>query len=176
MSQTAILNEDIPSAANRSAFLSPVEIFASVQLKADVGRVLHALAIPEYMEVWLQPPGADRIECYSDGRSFDRFRVDLISGGLRKESIQGACLLSKPNRITYSLERGGPPAARRSLVEIRLWSHAEGCTLKLAQSGLAAGGEREWHEKMWQQSLRKLRGLLEGTAVRLRGSVSGQST
>lgn len=163
MSQSAI---ESFAAVDNAVQLAPAEIFASIELRADVSRILHALAIPEYMEAWLHPPDAERIECHADGRSFDRFRLVSIAGGLRRESIRGACLLSKPNKITYVLERDGGAGPGRSLVEIRLWSHADGCTLRLAQSGLVTGEEREWHEKMWQQSFRKLRGLLEGTALR----------
>ena len=41
----------------------PLDIFAAIRIDAEVRRVLHALAEPEYMESWMQIPGSDRVEC-----------------------------------------------------------------------------------------------------------------
>ncbi|MGB6692134.1 MAG: SRPBCC domain-containing protein [Terracidiphilus sp.] len=139
-----------------------MDIFASVQLEAEMERVLHALAVPEYMEAWMQPPDAERIECHSDPRSFDRFRIDLLSERGRQRSICGSCFLTKPNRITYIWETG-PIAEARSLVEIRLWRYLTKCTIKLKHSGLRTWADRDWHAKMWDASLNKLRVLMQGT-------------
>jgi uncharacterized protein YndB with AHSA1/START domain len=141
------------------------EIFASAQIKAEIPRMLHALAVPEYMEAWLQLPDTERIECRSDPRSFDRFRIDLFTAGRRRGSIHGSCFLAKPNRITYMWEN---PAVEglRSLVEIRLWSNSTRCTLRLKHSGLNTREEKEWYSRMWRDSLPKLCALMEGTGVR----------
>jgi uncharacterized protein YndB with AHSA1/START domain len=139
-------------------------IFASVQMEAEMQRVLHALAMPEYMEAWLHPPDADRIECSSDSRSFDRFRIDLFSARGRQRSIYGSCFLTKPNRITYIWETG-PIAQTRSLVEIRLWRYLTRCTIKLQHSGLRSWTERDWHARMWDDSLNKLCALMQGTGA-----------
>ncbi len=141
------------------------EISASAQMEAEIPRVLHALAVPEYMEAWLRVPEAERIECRSDPRSFDRFRIDLFAAGRRRGSIYGSCLLTKPNRITYlwdsSMNRGV-----RSLVEIRLWGGLTGCILKLRHCGLTTPDEKEWYTTMWRDSLNNLCSLMEGTGAR----------
>jgi uncharacterized protein YndB with AHSA1/START domain len=141
-----------------------LDIFASVQLEAEMQRVLHALAVPEYMEAWMQPPDADRIECHSEARSFDSFRVDLFSARGRQRSIYGSCFLTKPNRITYIWETDSNAEAR-SLVEIRLWRYSARCTVKLKHSGLRSWAERDWHAQMWDASLNKLCALMQGTGA-----------
>src|ERR1700722_10190214 len=78
--------------------VSSFEVFASVEIEAEVQRILYALSTPEYMEAWLQLPGAERVECHSERRSFDRFRIDLFSSNTKLPCIYGSCLLSKPNR------------------------------------------------------------------------------
>jgi uncharacterized protein YndB with AHSA1/START domain len=144
------------------------EIFASIQIEAELPRVLHALAVPEFMEAWMQLPDSDRIECYADGNTFDRFRIDMIRQGMLKGYISGSCLLSKPNRVTYLWEMSHLNRSSRSMAEIRLWYQAGRCMLKLRHSGLATPDEREWHSRMWQSSLSRLCGLMEGSSAPLR--------
>ena len=146
----------------------PIEkdIFASVQIEAEVRRVLYALATPEYMEAWLQLPEVERVECYPERRSFDRFRIDLLSAGKRQQSIYGSCLLCKPNRVTYLWERDNAGSRFRSVVEIHLLGAPSHCTLKLKHSGLSSENEKIWHSAMWNQSLIKLCRLMEGIRLR----------
>jgi uncharacterized protein YndB with AHSA1/START domain len=141
-----------------------LDIFASVEIDAEVRRVMYALAIPEYMEAWLQLPEADRIECHSDRGSFDKFRIDFFSAGVWQGRINGSCLLSKPNRITYVWERAQAGSGGKSMVEIHLWGNLN-CTLKLKHSGLGNRTESEWHSTMWQRSLDKLCGLMAGVGI-----------
>jgi uncharacterized protein YndB with AHSA1/START domain len=140
------------------------DISASTQMEAEIPRVLHALAVPEYMEAWLQVPDAERIECRSDPRSFDRFRIDLFAERRRRGSIHGSCLLTKPNRITYLWEDSSSESFH-SLVEIRLWAYPAQCTLRLRHCGLKTREESERYSCMWRTSLKKLRALMEGTGA-----------
>ena len=158
------VGEFVASAQNAVLFPGP-EIFASAQMEADLPRVLHALTVPEYMEAWVQAPDIERVECRSDPRSFDRFRIDFLGPGRRREGILGSCLLTKPNRVTYSWEDSSREG-RRSLVEIRLWLHTARCTVKLRHSGLTRQDERDWYSRMWRDSLRKLCLLMEGSRIR----------
>jgi Activator of Hsp90 ATPase homolog 1-like protein len=137
------------------------DICASVQIEAEVRRILYALATPEYMEAWLQLPEADRVECQPERRSFDKFRIDLFSSEKKKQSIYGFCLLSKPNRVTYLWDKDHMGIQSRSVVEIQLSGGPNRCTMKLTHRGLANQGEREWHSMMWSRSLVKLRNLME---------------
>jgi uncharacterized protein YndB with AHSA1/START domain len=137
----------------------------SVRIEAEVRRVLYALATPEYMEAWLQMPEVDRVECHSERRSFDRFRIDLFLSGRLQQSIYGSCLLSKPNRITYLWERDLSGSSVRSVVELCLLGGPTRCTLNLKHSGLSSRDETEWYSKMWTRSLEKLGRLIQGTAI-----------
>jgi len=142
-----------------------LEVSESVHIQAEVRRVLYALATPEYMEAWLQLPDVDRVECYTERRSFDRFRIDLLSFGERQQSIYGSCFLSKPNRITYLWELDRTGGRARSKVEIHLLGGPDRCILKLRHSGFSSQDEREWHSTMWRRSLVKLCRLIEGIRV-----------
>jgi len=141
------------------------DILASARIRAEIPRLLHALAVPEYMEAWLQVPDTERIECRSDPRSFDRFRIDLFAAGRCRGCIHGSCLLTKPNRITYLWENPSTQSLR-SLVEIRLWPYPAQCMLTLKHGGLSTEEEKQWYARMWRASLHKLCALMEGTGVR----------
>ena len=138
-----------------------LEIFASVAIQAEVQRILYALSTPEYMEAWLQLPGTERVECHSEQRSFDRFRIDVFSSNRMIPTVYGSCLLSKPNRVTYLWEKNCVGLRSRSLVEITLLADHNRCTLWLKHRDLTNEQDREWHSAMWQLSLNKLRILME---------------
>jgi hypothetical protein len=139
-----------------------LDILASVEIRADVRRVLYAVATLEYMEAWLQVPGVERIECHAERRSFDKFRIDLFVCDTLQGSIDAACLLSEPNKVTYLWHESGAGYHSRSIVDMRLSSGHETSTLKLRHVGSRSSKERECHSAIWHSSLNILRGLLEG--------------
>jgi uncharacterized protein YndB with AHSA1/START domain len=141
--------------------VSSFEVFASVEIEAEVQRILYALSTPEYMEAWLQLPGAERVECHSERRSFDRFRIDMFLSDKRSASIYGSCLVSRPKRVTYLWNKERVGISYRSVVEIHILAGPSRCGLKLKHRGLSNAEDREWHSTMWQQSLNKLRLLTE---------------
>ena len=161
MSANEITAKVLNAGALNESKANSLEIFASVEIQAEVQRILYALSTPEYMEAWLQLPGADRIQCHSEQRSFDRFRIDMFSSNTMILSVHGRCLLSKPNRVTYLWEKNCVGLRPRSLVEISLLGGPNRCTLKLEHRGLSNEGDREWHSMMWQLSLNKLSILME---------------
>src|SRR5580658_9283826 len=126
------------------AMSKTIDILASVHIKAEPRRVLYALAMPEYMETWLTVPGVERIECYSERRSYDSFRIDLLSSGVRSRSIHGSCFLSKPNRVLYIWDRDHEAGQHTSIVDIHLSGGVSTSKLKLKHSGLSNWEEREW--------------------------------
>jgi hypothetical protein len=146
-----------------------VDIITSVRIEAEVQRILYALATPEYMEAWLQFPEAERVECQSEQRSFDRFRIDLFSSQKRKQSIYGSCFLSKPNRVTYLWDTRQMGPQSRSVVELFIIGGPSRFKVKLKHCGLATADDREWHSAMWHHSLIKLRTLMERVDVRPAG-------
>jgi hypothetical protein len=140
---------------------NPLDIFASVKIQAEIWRLLYALSTPEYMEAWVQLPGIERVECHSEGRSFDRFRIDLFSTNKKLGSIYGSCLLSKPNRVTYLWHKEPMEIRSESIVEVHLFGGVNYCALKLKHRGLTKDEDHDFYSKMWQLSLEKLRILME---------------
>ena len=136
------------------------DILASTRIVAESARVLQALSVPEYMEAWMRPPGADRVEIYPDQRCCDRFTIALFSRGVRLGSIFASHRRLGPNSLTYLWEKDA--RSGRSMVEINLWNHPGDCALKLRHRGILTRGERRWHLLMWGYSLPRLRALLEG--------------
>jgi len=161
MSANQMMTKVLDVGARNDSEASSMEIGASVAIQAEVQRILYALSTPEYMEAWLQLPGAERVECHSEQRSFDRFRIDMFSSSAKLPSIYGSCLLSKPNRVTYLWEKNCVGLRSRSLVEITLLANHNRCTLWLKHRDLTNEQDREWHSAMWQLSLNKLRILME---------------
>jgi hypothetical protein len=126
-----------------------------------VQRLLYALSTPEYIEAWLTFPTVERIECHSEQRSFDRFRIDPFSLGKKLPSIYGSCLLSKPNRVTYLWDTGSLRRDSHSVVEILVLGGPAKYNLKLRHSGLADEDQRERYSLMWQASLDRFRTLIQ---------------
>jgi hypothetical protein len=141
----------------------PFHIFGETRIEADTRRVLYALTMPEYLEAWLRFPDIDRIECHSEQRSYDRFRIDLFSLSAREGCIHGSCLLSMPNRVTYLWERQDAAMRFKSIAEIWLFRGDRHCTLRLRHHGMENVRDREWHLLMWRLSLEKLCTILKVT-------------
>jgi hypothetical protein len=167
MSYVEVNPQELPQTELSIVNQASLDIVASVQIEAESRRVLYALAMPEYIEAWLKLPEVDRVECYPDRRSFDRFRIDLFSSDECRGCIFGSCHLSKPDKITYLWERDRAGGCAKSIVEMRLCSGPGRCILKLRHSGFQSRAESQWHSTMWRYSLKNLCGLMEGirTAV-----------
>lgn len=143
-----------------------MDIIASLRIQADTRRVLNALAMPEYMETWLQLPEIDRIECHSNLGPFGRFRLELYSNCESRGIIDGLCHLSKhQDKVTYFWDRLYAGTRATSMVEFSLRGGLRRCTLKLKHGAFSNRAETEWHSTMWHLSLHKLSGLLEGIAT-----------
>jgi uncharacterized protein YndB with AHSA1/START domain len=162
MSDTLLETQNFAASAGEAYPPISLNLSASIQIKAEPYRVLYALAMPEYMEAWLQFPDVDRVECHSEMRSFDRFRLDLLRFAKVQRSIFGSCLLSKPNRITYLWDRSRAGEQPQSVVEMRLSGGPDRCILRLRHTGLCKGDERDMYSGMWPRSLKSLCGLVEG--------------
>jgi hypothetical protein len=161
LSVNEMMTKVLEEGALNNSKANSLEIFASVKIQAEVRRILYALSTPEYMEAWLQLPGVERVECHSERRSFDQFRIDMFSSNKKLPSIYGSCLLSKPNRVTYHWDKNHLGISSWSVVEIHILGGPNCCVLKLTHRGLTNEDDREWHSTMWQVSLIKLRILME---------------
>jgi len=144
-----------------------LDVFALVKINADSRRVLHALAMPEYLETWMRPPDTNQIEIHSAHGSRYGFRIDLFPSSESRGCIYWECIFSIPDRIIYLWERHHAGNRARSMVEICLSSHLRGCSLKLKHSGFRNKAETEWHSKMWHSSLKTLCGIMDGVGIPL---------
>ena len=161
MSLNEMATKVLEAGALNESKLNSLDIYASIEIQAEVQRILYALSTPEYMEAWLQLPGAERVACHPEKRSFNRFRIDMFSSNTKLPSIYGSCLLSKRNRVTFLWEKNCVGLRPWSVVEIHILGGPNRFVLKLKHGGLTNEEDREWHSTMWQLSLNNLRSLME---------------
>jgi hypothetical protein len=79
MSPNEMMTKALEAGRLNESTAGSLKIFASVVIQAEVQRILYALSTTEYMGAWLQLLCAERIECHSEQRSFDRIRIDMFS-------------------------------------------------------------------------------------------------
>jgi len=166
MFQTETRDLCLAEASATKVILPSVNFVASVEVEADIRRVLYAVSIPEYIEAWLKVPGIDRVEFHPLNRSFDKFQIDLYSFDRFQGTIYASCFLSKPNKFTFRWRTDSTGNGAESIVEIQLCKRLTMCVVNLRHSGLCGSEGREWHFTMWQRSLERLRRLVEGGLTR----------
>ena len=137
------------------------DVRASVAIQAEWRRILHALTVPEYMDLWLTMPGIEKMECRPEPQPLGGFRIDVHLPGVASRTIYGSCLRTRPNEISYLWERARLGVTAKSVVKMRLRSGPRKCSLHLQHCGLGGRQEHEWYSAMWRESLEKLRGVME---------------
>jgi uncharacterized protein YndB with AHSA1/START domain len=137
------------------------DVRVSVVIEAEWPRILNALTVPEYMDVWLTMPGFERLECRTEHKILGGFRIDAFAEGTLQQAIHGACIRSKPDEISYLWKRNDAECEQRSLVKMRLTGGRKRCALHLKHHGLWDQNARDWYSMMWQKSLDKLRVVME---------------
>lgn len=142
-----------------------LDVRASVVMRAEWRRVLNAIIVPEFMDVWLAMPGIERLECRAENELPGDFRIDAFVAGIPRKIIHGACIRSKPDEIYYLWGGQRTGTTGRSVVKMLLKSGPRRCSLHLKHYGLRDQNERDWYSMMWQASLNKLRGLMERRTV-----------
>jgi len=142
----------------------------SVAIQAEWARILNALMVPEYMDLWLTMPGTERLECCPEQRFAGGFRIDIFADGREPKTIYGSCLRTRQNEISYLWERTHGGNTARSVVKLRLRSGPRRCSLQLKHHGLWSQNEVEWYSRMWQESLERLRDVMESIPRRVEQS------
>jgi uncharacterized protein YndB with AHSA1/START domain len=137
------------------------DVRASVVIEAEWPRVLNAITVPEYLDVWLTMPGVERLECCAEQRTLGGFRIDVFAAGALQRAIYGACIRSKPDEVSYLWERNRAESVEKSLVKLRVRGGTRRCSLYVKHRGLWDQEERDWYSMMWQESLNKLRVVME---------------
>jgi uncharacterized protein YndB with AHSA1/START domain len=141
------------------------DVRVSVAIQAEWQRIFHALAVPEYMDAWLTMSGIEGLECRPEQGHADSFRIDFLIAGASPKTIFGTCIRTRPDEISYLWEKALSESTARSLVKMRLRRGPRRCSLHLIHHGLWGQKECEWYSVMWQQSLDKLRALMEHSSI-----------
>jgi len=137
------------------------DVRVSIVIEAEWPRILNALTVPEYLDVWLTMPGVERLECRAEHNMLGGFRIDVFAVDTPLQAIHGACIRSKPDEISYLWEREQAENRKKSIVKLRLRGGRKRCALHLKHNGLWDQKERDWYLTMWQRSLDKLRVVME---------------
>jgi hypothetical protein len=146
---------------NATVLSNHSDIRASVVIEAEWPRVLNAITVPEYLDVWLTMPGVERLECCAEQRTLGGFRIDVFIAGALQRAIYGSCIRSRPDEVSYLWQRNRAESEEKSLVKLRVRGGPRRCSLHLKHCGLWDQKERDWYSMMWQESLNKLRMIME---------------
>lgn len=166
------LQDVIREHKNATVLSNHSDVRASVVIEAEWPRVLNAITVPEYLDVWLTMPGFERLECCAEERTLGGFRIDVFASGALQKAIYGACIRSKPDEVSYVWEGNRAESVEKSLVKLRVRGGARRCSLHLKHCGLWDQTEREWYSTMWQESLNKLRVVMERRSLTNEGWIS----
>ncbi len=139
------------------------DVVLSSAFQTDQKRVLYALSIPEYIETWLQPPVGEDLHLVFNPVAREEFHLDFYRGNALQMSVCGACRVVRANQIQYAWKITSPglATAMETLVDLKLLSVSGGCVVELKHSGFKSALESAWCCKMWDESLTRLRGIME---------------
>ena len=166
------LQDGIREHRNATVLSNHSDVRASVVIEAEWPRVLNAITVPEYLDVWLTMPGVERLECCTEQRTLGGFRIDVFVGGALQRAIYGSCIRSKPDEVSYLWERNRAESIEKSLVKLRVRGGPRRCSLHVKHRGLWDQEERDWYSMMWQGSLNKLRVVMEKRSLTNEGWIS----
>lgn len=166
------LQDGIKEHQTATALPNHSDVRASVVIEAEWPRVLNAITVPEYLDVWLTMPGVERLECCAEQRTLGGFRIDVFVAGALQRAIYGSCIRSKPDEVSYLWERNRAESIERSLVKLRVRSGPKRCSLYVKHRGLWDQREHDWYSMMWQESLNKLRLVMEKRSLTNGGWIS----
>jgi hypothetical protein len=137
-----------------------INVSLVVSIRADIHRILYALSIPEYMEVWADVPSFDRL-CVEEDPSKTDFRVDLLYSDSIQCSIQCRRLLMTPDHLKYTWRKSDSEINKPTVVDMRIKRDKMTCIVSIRHTGLASESDVVWYSELWRCSLEKLRRVLE---------------
>ena len=130
----------------------PLSVSTVTSVRADRNRLFQALTVPEYIEAWFSAP--DAIESSTEvfaGEDF--FSVSYASRDCGPVSIFCSYKVRRRSKLLFSWQRNAEGSS--SLVSIRLLGDFGRTTVHVTHGGVALS-DREWHEGLWEASVRKL--------------------
>jgi uncharacterized protein YndB with AHSA1/START domain len=132
------------------------DVALAFRIEAASSRVLYALSMPEYIEVWLQAPAREGLQFVFDFVTQDAFRIDLYLAERLQASIHNSCRVVRANQVRYEWTASSAAGTAETLVDIQLRDGSGACILGLRHSGFKNTGDNAWCSRMWQQSLERL--------------------
>jgi hypothetical protein len=137
------------------------DIALSFRFKSDSTRVLNALSIPEYIEVWLQPPDTGEQQFVFNLVARESLQIDLYRAEGYQASIYASCRVIGANQVSYTWTTTSPLGITETSVDMKLLCCSEGCVLALKHSGFKDAVESAWCRRMWHKSLENLCRLMD---------------
>lgn len=140
---------------NRAVLDSHHHVLRAVtSIPAERQRVFQAIVLPEYMEAWLNIPGAS-LGCARITSSQNSFSICCSGAQGGRFSISCLYRLCKRNRVLFDWKHETEGSLSLSSVSIRLLGDFERTTLELVHVGLH---QRilPWHRDLWEASLAHL--------------------
>lgn len=143
---------------------APTELPLSVSVMRSVNanrqRIFQALTVPEYIETWFAAPGA----LLGSTAVFAREGFFSISyADTRGEQIRIFCSYKaiRRSKLLFTWRNETTSDRIPSLVKIRLLGDFGRTTVHVTHVGMAQS-EQQWHEDLWNVSLKNLSNLLLG--------------
>jgi hypothetical protein len=143
-------------------------ILESAAIRADGRRILNALTLPEYIDVWMYMPDTVEFLCTSEPASSRNIRFDLYSSRGQLGTIHARRLASTPDHVMYIWKKTQHGITSETVLDIRLKFSEARCTLELRHIGFSSTPDYQWHAAMWKQSLANLSSLMERVGKKYR--------
>jgi uncharacterized protein YndB with AHSA1/START domain len=122
-------------------------------VRADRHRIFQALTVPEYIEAWFSAPDAieGSTKVFAQENSFSISYAHRDCGCIK---IFCSYKVRRRGKLLFSWERNGISEGASSMVNIRLLGDFGRTTVHVIHGGLAQS-EQQWHEDLWESSIRK---------------------
>jgi len=132
----------------------PLSVSAVTSVRADRNRLFQALTVPEYIEAWFSAPDAIEGSTQVSARE-DFFSVSYASKDHGRVIIFCSYKVRRRSKLLFSWERSALSSGAPSLVSIRLLGDFGRTTVHVTHGGVALS-DQQWHEDLWEASVRKL--------------------
>jgi uncharacterized protein YndB with AHSA1/START domain len=125
-----------------------------VSVSADRHRIFQALTVPEYIEAWFSAP--DAIEGGTEVFAAADF-LSISYSGVRGDRFTILCSykVCRRNKLVLTWERITLSRVLPSMVKVRLLGDFGRTTVHVTHVGVMPS-DQQWHEALWEASLRKL--------------------
>lgn len=139
----------------RIVFEEAWNLVTGLRLHADRQRISQALSLPEYMETWLEIPGAPAASVGVARRDAE-YEIRYLIPDSTPVRIHGTYRAVRSTRVVLTWRKDTPGSSLESLVRIALCGDFAYTRLTLSHMGLTSEREYQWHRDLWHKSLTRL--------------------